>query len=278
MSETSGGSSTRSAAGAPKDVDSGAGSSAESSASKSAARAGVRLSTTALRERKVERRGALSLTSRDVDATRDKLVAAATQAGGYVADEHGRAAEDGTLSSASLQLVVPTDAFDDAMTGFGAAGTVVSQTRTARDVTERVVDVASRVASADASLRRIRLLLGRAEKLGDIVSLESELGARQADLEALQAQRQSLAARTDTATIGVSVRRTADASAADDTRGFLAGLSAGWSALGSVWNGLGTAAGAILPFTVALGVPALLVAGYVRRHRRRRVPPAPATT
>ncbi|MGH3358344.1 MAG: DUF4349 domain-containing protein, partial [Nocardioidaceae bacterium] len=95
---------------------------------------------------------------------------------------------------------------------------------------------------------------------------------RQADLEALQTRQQSLAARTSTATIDVAVRKaTADPQPKKvDDDGFVAGLSAGWNGLTTVGTGLLTGLGAVLPFVLTIGVPAVPVALLVRRTRRRR--------
>lgn len=232
------------------------------------------LTEISLQDRAIERRGSLVLASNEVGAARDAVIADADRLGGYVADEQSSTDDDGDLAHVRLELVVPTDEFDEAMTASADAGEIVSREQSARDVTEKVVDVNSRVENAKASLHRIRLLLGRAEKLGDVIRLESVLGEREADLESLQARQKSLQQRTTTATIGVSIRpkETAEPTKEDeDDSGFLAGLDAGWSGLQTAWTAVATVAGAILPFVLVLGIPVVLVALLVRRMLRRRV-------
>ena len=87
-----------------------------------------------------------------------------------------------------------------------------------------------------ASVDRVRALMSQATKLADIVTLEAELSRRQADLEATQTQ---LAALEDAVSLApVEVRLSTDEKVleeADDDTGFLAGLTAGWTAFtGSV--------------------------------------------
>lgn len=232
------------------------------------------VSTTALQDRAIERRGRLELTSKNVATARDSVIDEIEGVGGYVADEQSMTNSDGDLARVHLQLVVPTDSFDEAMASSAGAGSVTSREQSAQDVTEQVVDVDSRVENAKASLHRIRLLLGRAERLGDVIRLESVLGEREADLESLQAQQKSLEQRTTTASIDVSIRPADEPMPkADDEveAGFLAGLGAGWSGLQTAWTGFATVIGAVLPFALVLAIPVAAAFVLVRRATRRRV-------
>jgi hypothetical protein len=225
----------------------------------------------ALRTRAVIRTGALTLTDPDVADARHQVIAAVRALGGYVADEQSRADEDGDLRLTDLTLQVPTAEFETAMERFGAAGTVIGRTQSERDVTEQVVDVDTRVASAESSLRRIRILLGRAVSLGDVIRLEQVLSSRQADLESLMAQQESLAARTDLASVQVTIStptRSAVEVETDDATGFLAGLGRGWDALTSGYVALATLLGTVLPTLAVLGGLTLLARWSVRRFRR----------
>ncbi|MDN5852297.1 MAG: DUF4349 domain-containing protein, partial [Actinomycetia bacterium] len=158
------------------------------------------LTAVSLQDRAIVRRGSLQIAIDDVAKARDTVIDDIERLGGYVADEQSSSDDDGDLARVRLELVVPTDDFDEAMSASSGAGKIVSREQSAKDVTEKVVDVDSRVDNAEASLRRIRLLLGRAEKLGDVIRLESVLGQREADLESLQARQKSLQQRPSTAT------------------------------------------------------------------------------
>ena len=230
----------------------------------------------ALRTRAVIRTGALTITDPDVADARRQVITAAVALGGYVADEQSKADEDGDLRLADLTVQVPTDQFRTAIERFGAAGTVTGRVASERDVTEEVVDVDTRVASAEASLRRIRILLRRAVSLGDVIRLEQVLSTRQADLESLMAQQQSLAAKTDLASVQVTISAPSRKEVkvqTDDATGFLAGLSRGWDALASGYVALATLLGTMLPTLVVLGTLTLLARWGVRRFRRT---PSPA--
>jgi hypothetical protein len=90
-----------------------------------------------------------------------ELVAAA---GGYVAEETVR----GTVPSARLRLQVPADEYPRVLADLssGDLGEKISLEQSAEDVTEEVADVDSRLASAEAAIKRLRALLSRAGTVG----------------------------------------------------------------------------------------------------------------
>ena len=68
-----------------------------------------------------------------------------------------------------------------------------------------MTDVDSRVRSQQRSVDRVRVLLGQAKTIGEVVQVESELSRREADLESLEAQLAKLKDVTDLATIEVTL-------------------------------------------------------------------------
>lgn len=170
--------------------------------------------------------------------------------------------------SSTTTLRLDNDKVDALLRDVAGLGTVEASSRSSADVTAEVADIDARVRNAQASLARVRALMGRATSIGDIVALEGELSRRQADLEALQARQRALADQTAQATVTVRLYG-ADAPAPEaEQTGFLAGLSAGWSAFtGALVVGL-TVLGAVLPFLLVLGPIALVVWLVARRSRR----------
>jgi hypothetical protein len=103
------------------------------------------------------------------------------------------------------------------------------------------------------------------------VRIEGELTSREADLESLEQRQQALAGQVAMSTVTIRVSRTnaVPAKAQEESSGFLAGLSDGWGAFLDAGAGTLRVLGAVLPFLVVLGVPAVLV---IRWWRRRRTP------
>ncbi|MGW2281396.1 DUF4349 domain-containing protein [Streptomyces sp. NPDC001770] len=206
-----------------------------------------------------------------------KAVAAARSAaegsGGLVESESTERVDD-VHDASHLVLRVPEDRYEDVLKRLTGAGRLLSRTSEAKDVTDQVVDVESRVATQRASVDRVRALMEKAERISDVVALEGELSSRQADLESLLAQRASLADRTSLATITLDLNEPDTSAAADDDDpGFWDAVTGGWDAFVTTLRWIAMAIGATAPFLAAV---ALLLVVWRMAVRRRRVPEAVA--
>jgi hypothetical protein len=204
-------------------------------------------------------------------------VPAATDGSAGSTDYCARTGCPGGYATSVTTLRVAGPEVDALLRDLRALGTVTWSSRTADDVTAQVADVDARVESARASLNRVRLLMGRATSLGDVVTLEAELGKRQADLESLEAQQRALADQTALATVSVTLTSQSAPVVAEADTGFLAGLRAGWSAFTTALVAALTVVGALVPFLVVL-VPIGLVGWWLVRRGSRRQREAGAAT
>ncbi len=96
--------------------------------------------------------------------------------------------------------VMPAD-FAEAMSRLEALGELKSQQISADDVTERVVDLESRIITASASVERLRTFLENATELKDVAELETQLLARETNLELLRGQLRTIQGQVALATI-----------------------------------------------------------------------------
>ncbi|MFF3172256.1 DUF4349 domain-containing protein [Streptomyces sp. NPDC057900] len=193
----------------------------------------------------------------------------AEAAGGLIADEKTEQV-DAHRASSHVVLRVPQGEYDSVLRELSGTGKLLSRTSTAKDVTDQVVDVESRIASQRTSVARVRKLMDRADQLSDVVSLEGELSNRQAALESMLAEQASLKDRTSLATITLNLSEPkphAKAVADDDEDGpgFLDALSGGWHVFVTVIKWLAMALGAAAPF---LAVAAVVVVLWQRLGRR----------
>ncbi|MFH8689339.1 DUF4349 domain-containing protein [Streptomyces anulatus] len=198
-------------------------------------------------------------------------------AGGLVATENTERLDD-TYETSHLVLRVPQDRFQEVLRELAGSGKLLSRTSNAKDVTDQVVDVDSRIATQRASVARVRELMDRAEKISDVVALEGELSSRQSDLESLLAQQSSLKDRTSLATITLDLTPpdAPDDEGRDEGAGFLDALGGGWGAFVTMLRWVAVAFGAALPFLLT-GALALLVWRALRRRGAARTA-APAGT
>ena len=216
----------------------------------------------------------LSLRATDLQATVARATQLAQAAGGYVSGEHASMTQSRHAKAmVSIQFKVPAADYQSTLSALSALGAKRSETQQAQDVTGTVADVNSRVASAEAAIAQLRKLLSRAGTVGGLLSVQEQINQEEASLEALQSQQRALARETTYATISMTITGPTPARAHHHPHqavaGFLGGLTAGWRALLVVVAGLLTAAGAVLPFAIPLGLAAL-AAVATRRWLGRR--------
>lgn len=218
-----------------------------------------------------------------VDVARGRVASAADRAEAIALGVGGEVDTDdrssGRYATASLLLRVPPSSLTSVLGQLGRLGHERSRQLSTTDVTEKVADVNSRVASAQQAIVRLRTLYANATKVSDVIAVESELNQRESDLESLQAQQRALQRQTSLASITLTLQ-TAKAVAKPATKhhhsrsGFVGGLSRGWDGFVSAAKWVATAVGTLLPFLVLLA----LLAVAARIAWRRRPHPAPMPT
>ena len=100
--------------------------------------------------------------------------------------------------------VLPED-FAEAMRRLEALGDLKSQQISADDVTERVVDLESRIITSRASVERLRSFLENATELETVAELESQLLSRETDLERLRGQLRTVQDLVALATVSLTL-------------------------------------------------------------------------
>lgn len=187
----------------------------------------------------------------------------AAGAGGYDGQE------DDQSQQASFTLQVPQAALERVLDQLSHLGITTSRTGHTQDVTSQLVDVRSRLASQQASVDRVRTLMTKAASIGDVMSIESELTKREADLESLEQQQAELTSQVamSTVTVQLTVAPAPVVAAAPGPSGFVGALDSGWHAFLGVLGVLLVVVGAVLPFVVVFGGLGVLVWWLVRRRR-----------
>jgi hypothetical protein len=221
-------------------------------------------------DRQVISTATLAVEVDDLDEAGDVAAALADEAGGYV---FGEQTDRGSAATSTLELKVPPAEFEATLDALGELGDLRTQNIQTDDVTEAVVDLESRITTAEASVDRLRALTDQAGSVPDLTALESELLARETTLEQLRGELRTLEDQVTLATVTVTFSTEDGAPVVeedgDDLPSFLGGLEAGWDVLVAI-----VAVGlAVLGFLVPFLLPALLVAGVVllvvRRKQRR---------
>ena len=118
--------------------------------------------------------------------------------GGLVFGQH-TITEPAPRSELTFKML-PAD-FTEAMRRLEALGELKSQQISADDVTERVVDLESRIITSRASVERLRNFLETATGIEAVAELESQLLARETDLERLRGQLRTIQGQVALATV-----------------------------------------------------------------------------
>lgn len=212
-----------------------------------------------------------ALAAAAADAAR-AVRALVTLPGGYVSGSDGRG------STITVTLRIPAGSYESVMDRLGGIGKISDIAESTQDVTGQLVDVKSRIASQRTSVDRLRALMAKADTIEDVISIESELTRREADLESLEGQQAQLSDAVALSTISVTVDAiTTPAEEAPEPEpvpevkhnAFMTGLIAGWHGLVTVSRAVATVLGGLLPFLIPLAVIGFAVL-WIRRGRRGR--------
>ena len=149
-------------------------------------------------------RATISVQADDVTAASNEAVAIVQGLGGIVFSQTTRT-EPQPRTELTFK-VLPAD-FSTALERLAGVGTLVDQSISADDVTERVVDLESRISTAEVSVTRLRRLLEEAVKLEDVAQIERELLDRETTLEVLRGQLRTLRDQVDLATITLTIHQ-----------------------------------------------------------------------
>jgi len=129
----------------------------------------------------------------------------AGRVGGYVANttvQTGR----GQLRSATLEVKIPADRFEDGLGGLAALGKLESVNVNAEDVGEEFTDVTARMTNARRlETRLIELLATRTGKLKDVLDVEQALARVREEIERYEGRLRYLRAHAAMSTLTIYV-------------------------------------------------------------------------
>ncbi|HXW43495.1 MAG TPA: DUF4349 domain-containing protein [Streptosporangiaceae bacterium] len=209
-----------------------------------------------------------------------QAIGIAAAAGGYTAGEDAVSGSADHAASVSLTLKVPVAVYPAVLAELSAPslGRQIALTQQATDVTQQVADVDSLVTSQQDAIDALDGLLSRAGSIDQLLQVQQQISADESALESLQAQQRALDHETTFATISMTLQGPLHAVHKrhhQAARGFLAGLTAGWRALGHATTAALEGLGAGLPFILLAAILAAAALAAWRRLARRRTGPTP---
>jgi hypothetical protein len=135
----------------------------------------------------------------------DRTKALAARVGGFVANSTVDAGKH-RLRSATLEVKVPAQRFEDGLAGLSPIGKLETVNVSAADVGEEYVDVTARMENARRLERRlIELLANRTGKLKDVLAVEESLARVREEIERYEGRMRYLRVHTAMSTLSVTV-------------------------------------------------------------------------
>ncbi|MDE0230952.1 MAG: DUF4349 domain-containing protein [bacterium] len=149
----------------------------------------------------------VSVEAPDVAAATNQAISVVQGLGGFVFGQQTRSRP--SAYSEIVFKVLPED-FSVALARLSQIGELVDQQISADDVTDRIVDLQSRITTAQASVIRLRSFLETATNLENVAFYEGELLIRETDLERLRGQVRTLQDQVALATITLAISQLPD--------------------------------------------------------------------
>ena len=141
----------------------------------------------------------------DLPACQLALTQAIGALGGYISDMQEMSAPYGRRSF-SMQVRVPSERFDEAMTRIQPMGQILSRSITTQDVTEEFLDTDARVRNLKKTEERLLDHLNRAVEVNGILTLEKELNRVREEVERHEGRLRFLQHRVAFSTITLTVQ------------------------------------------------------------------------
>jgi len=196
-----------------------------------------------------------------------RVRALAERVGGYIANTAIQTGQE-RFHSATIEIKVPSERFEEALQGLKPIGKVESINVTAEDVGEEFVDVSARVQNDRRfEARLLDLLSTHTGKLADVIELEQELGRVREEIERYEGRLRYLKAHAATSSLSVTVHEPAPIVGEQGSLSVIAAAFAqGWR------NFVGLVAVTIATLGVAGPLVLVAVLGWfgVRRVRQPR--------
>jgi hypothetical protein len=216
--------------------------------------------------RLIVRTGQASIEVDSLNPSMAELRRIVQRVGGFVADASMQSGRN-QIRSATLQVKVPSDRFDDLTAGLEPLGRLQFVNVGAQDVSEEFVDLTARVENGRRlEDRLIELLRTRTGKLQDVLTVERELARIREEIERMEGRLRFLKASAQLSTLSINLFEPPPLVASHPGHSVIEeAFKTAWRNFVGVLAGAIASLGFVTPILV-LGWGALVVA---KRYRRR---------
>lgn len=148
----------------------------------------------------------LTLITTDVDTAVSRIKTLVDQAGGDLLNLQDYRTPEGIAPEVSLTLRVPQAQLEQVIEAIRPLGTVQSQTITAEDVSDQLVDLTARLRNLHKSEESLLKIMDRSGDMADVLQVSRELSTVRDGIERLAAQQQQLQRQVAYSTLTITLQ------------------------------------------------------------------------
>ena len=217
----------------------------------------------------------LSIETKDFDGARQQLDKTLDSMDGYMESSNEYTDSTDNTRTLSLTLRVPESAYSAFLTSAEAAGSVISRSESADDVTTQYLDIEARLDNLTAQRTRLQELQASADALSDLLQIESSLSDVQYQIESYQSQLNWYANQVQYCTVNITLNEVETLTSTGSSLG--ARLA---DAFRNGWSNFTAGVQTVLVFLIgawpAIGIGIVCgVVFYKVRHPRKKQPRKP---
>ena len=142
-------------------------------------------------DRKLVRTYDIDAETKDFDKATSTLESAIKKAEGYIQNQSVSNNSYNDTRYMTLTARVPADKVESFLIALGDAVNVTRQSSNVEDVTDSYVDVESHIAALETEQTALMSMLEKAEKLDDVISIQSRLSEVRGELESYKARKKN---------------------------------------------------------------------------------------
>ncbi len=162
--------------------------------------------TTTSIDRMIVNNGNMTLIVQDIPDTLDEISRIAQSYQGYVVNSNNW--KSGERIYGYISIRIPAEYFSNAMNTIAQlAVEVAAQSTSAQDVTERYVDLTSRLSNLETTREQLLSIMAKAEKIEDILAIQMQLTYIGEQIEQIKGQMQYLEQTSATSLISVNLEQ-----------------------------------------------------------------------
>ena len=147
-----------------------------------------------------------SVETKEFDAFYEKISKKTSQIGGYVeSSETNGSVSDGINRYASLTLRIPADKMEQIISLLNSGSNITYQSRSSENVTLRYIDMESHLKALRTEQETLLQLMEKADKLKDVIALQSQLTQIRYEIESYESQLRSYDNLVDYSTLHLEI-------------------------------------------------------------------------